>query len=392
MSPSQHGFQASAHVASTVTSTNVAPMGRNGLVGRPSSPLKIGLEAMQRWVLPQESCRTLEAKQQMPCHIFLSYAREDETRIEPLVRALEDQGWSVFWDRRIPSGQTWRSYIGKALTDARCVIVAWSRFSITSGWVSEEADEGKARNILVPVLLDAVEPPIGFRSVQAADLTNWQSEHPSPRFEHLLNDIGTLLNSTPTLPRSHGAADSKPGIFRRQSESKALSQWFVYIVALLLVLTGGANFWINRAKTAVSSPPIPIPSSPNQTTAGAAEGAAPSVKELEQRLKAANIVLSTGTSEDLDRVRNYFTGPKSAYHLLAVSCLQVLENDRLRKPGYLDMVDKWYTWLVGEKNYVSADGTLNLEKLKEAMVKAQNEYHGDGVTSFEQLIEPRVRH
>ena len=92
-------------------------------------------------------------KHEMPCYIFISYAREDETRIQPLVLALEMQGWSVFWDRRIPSGLT--SYIGKALTDARCVIVAWSRYSITSGWVSEEADEGKARNILVPVLLDA---------------------------------------------------------------------------------------------------------------------------------------------------------------------------------------------------------------------------------------------
>jgi hypothetical protein len=314
-------------------------------------------------------------KHEMQCDIFLSYAREDETRIQPLVLALEDQGWSVFWDRRIPSGQTWRSYISKALTDARCVIVAWSRYSITSGWVSEESDEGKARNILVPVLLDAVEPPIGFRSIQAADLTDWQSEHPSPRFEHLLNDIGTLLNTTPTLPRSHQAADPKPGIFRRQSEprlqeSKALSQWFVYagaLIALLLVLIAGGNYWMNRATT-------------------------PSVKELEQRLKAANIALSTGTSEDLDRVRKYFTGPKSAYHLLAVNCLQVLENQRLRKPGHLDMVDKWYTSLVGEKNYVSADGRLNLEKLKEAMVKAQDEYYGDGATSFEQLIESRVRH
>ena len=107
---------------------------------------------------------------------------------------------------------------------------------------------------------------------------------------------------------------------------------------------------MNRATTAVSSPPTPTSSSPIHTSAGPAEGAAPSVKELEQRLKAANIALSTGTSEDLDRVRKYFTGPKSAYHLLAVSCLQVLENQRLRKPGHLDMVDKWYTSLVGEKN------------------------------------------
>jgi len=62
--------------------------------------------------------------------VFISYAREDGGRVTELVSALERQGWSVFWDRRIPSGETWRSYIGKALDDARCVIVAWSPHSV----------------------------------------------------------------------------------------------------------------------------------------------------------------------------------------------------------------------------------------------------------------------
>ena len=38
--------------------------------------------------------------------IFISYAREDRNRIKPLAEALEKQGWSVFWDRTIPAGQT----------------------------------------------------------------------------------------------------------------------------------------------------------------------------------------------------------------------------------------------------------------------------------------------
>ena len=71
--------------------------------------------------------------------IFMAYAREDEERIQQLVQAFNDEGWTVFWDRRIPAGQTWRSYIGKALNDASCVTVAWSQDSITSDWVIEEA-------------------------------------------------------------------------------------------------------------------------------------------------------------------------------------------------------------------------------------------------------------
>ena len=64
--------------------------------------------------------------------IFFSYAHEDETRIREFVRALEEKGWVIFWDRRIPAGKTWQSYIGQALSDTKCVIVAWSNHSINS--------------------------------------------------------------------------------------------------------------------------------------------------------------------------------------------------------------------------------------------------------------------
>ena len=97
--------------------------------------------------------------------IFISYAREDQDAVRHLAAALEAQGWSVFWDRTIPTGETWRSYIGKALDDARCVVVAWTVDSIKSHWVQEEADDARARNVLMPVLLTPVSPPIGFRSI-----------------------------------------------------------------------------------------------------------------------------------------------------------------------------------------------------------------------------------
>jgi hypothetical protein len=77
--------------------------------------------------------------------IFLSYAREDQARAGDLAAALEQHGLTVFWDREVPPGQTWHSSIGAALTNARCVIVAWSRHSIAPQWAIEEASEGKDR-------------------------------------------------------------------------------------------------------------------------------------------------------------------------------------------------------------------------------------------------------
>jgi hypothetical protein len=132
--------------------------------------------------------------------IFISYAREDQARIRGLVSALEEQGWSVFWDRRIPAGKTWQSYIGRALSDAKCVIVAWSQHSITSDWVIEEANDGKKRGLLIPVLLDPVEPPLGFRGIQAADLNDWKPGSSSLSFDQLIQDIAGVAGGKPIRP------------------------------------------------------------------------------------------------------------------------------------------------------------------------------------------------
>jgi hypothetical protein len=61
-------------------------------------------------------------------------------------------------------------------------MAVWTVHSIVSDWVAEEAEEGKKRNILVPVFIDPVEPLIGFRSIQASDLTDWQTPSPGPFF------------------------------------------------------------------------------------------------------------------------------------------------------------------------------------------------------------------
>ena len=133
--------------------------------------------------------------------IFVSYAREDEERIRRLVSALEQRGWSVFWDHRIPAGQSWRSYIGRALDDARCAIVAWSRASVASEFVVEEAVRARRRGILVPVRLDPVDPPLGFGELNAADLCGWQPGTESAAFEQLAQDLAAVLARAPAPAR-----------------------------------------------------------------------------------------------------------------------------------------------------------------------------------------------
>lgn len=112
--------------------------------------------------------------------IFVAYAHEDRERVRSLAEALAGVGWSVFWDRTIPTGLTGHSFVGKELKEARCVVVAWSHHAIESEWVLEEAGDARQRQVLIPVLLDPVTPPLGFGSLQALDLTDWSGEAESP--------------------------------------------------------------------------------------------------------------------------------------------------------------------------------------------------------------------
>jgi hypothetical protein len=85
----------------------------------------------------------------VPGHdIFISYASADRPRVVPLVDALRQKGWSVWWDRTIPPGKTWDQVIEAALDAARCVIVLWSKESVKAHWVLTEAEEGRRRGIL----------------------------------------------------------------------------------------------------------------------------------------------------------------------------------------------------------------------------------------------------
>jgi TIR domain len=121
--------------------------------------------------------------------IFISYAREDIEAAQRLAMALEQQGWSVFWDRRIPAGRRFADIIAEQLAAARCVIALWSRAALASDWVLDEAEEARNRNVLAPAFIERVDPPMGFRRIHAADLVGWQGQPAHGGFQRLIEDI-----------------------------------------------------------------------------------------------------------------------------------------------------------------------------------------------------------
>jgi TIR domain/Bacterial Ig-like domain (group 2) len=140
--------------------------------------------------------------------IFLSYANEDRETARAVAGLLESAGCTVWWDRRIPAGRTWRSMIEEALREMRCMVVLWSTHSVESDWVKEEAEEARALGRLIPVLIEPVKPPVGFRSIQAADLTDWDGSRDSLGARQLIADIESLMGNPP--PRKLSDAEEGP--------------------------------------------------------------------------------------------------------------------------------------------------------------------------------------
>jgi hypothetical protein len=111
--------------------------------------------------------------------IFISYANEDRERTGRLAGALESRGWTVWWDRKIITGQAFDEAIERELETAKCVVVLWSRKSIASEWVRNEAALAAEREVLVPALFERVKLPLEFRRKQTADLVRCDGDgHP----------------------------------------------------------------------------------------------------------------------------------------------------------------------------------------------------------------------
>ena len=141
--------------------------------------------------------------------IFLSYARADVDCARKLADMVGRAGHDVWWDRELHGGSRFTSEIDKALRDAEAVIVLWSEASVESAWVQDEAAEGRDSNRLVPVVVDAVRPPLGFRQYQAIDLTDLRTGDQPRQLEELLRAVIKMAVPEQRKPEPQAAPPRK---------------------------------------------------------------------------------------------------------------------------------------------------------------------------------------
>jgi hypothetical protein len=143
--------------------------------------------------------------------VFISYKKEDAARVEPIARALARAGYEVWWDHSIPPGRSYREVIGAQLQSAKCVVVVWSRLSVDGQWVLDEADAGKQRNVLLPIMIDDVEIPYGFRQIEAARLTGWTGDANDHEWANALAAVAHFVGRPPGgAPKPFAVPTARP--------------------------------------------------------------------------------------------------------------------------------------------------------------------------------------
>jgi TolB-like protein len=147
--------------------------------------------------------------------IFLSYNREDQARAKLFAEAFEGQGFKVWWDVGLRTGEAYDEVTETALRTAKAVVVLWSKKSVQSRWVRAEATLADRNKTLVPCMIEPCERPIMFELTQTAELGHWDGSPTDKAWVAFLADVRRFIGRSdvalsPAPPSGSGRA-SPPG-------------------------------------------------------------------------------------------------------------------------------------------------------------------------------------
>ena len=145
--------------------------------------------------------------------LFISYARADRATARMFADGLAAEGFSVWWDASLHSGETFDEVIEQKLRDAGAVVVLWSPRSVGSRWVRAEATLADRRKKLVPAIIEPCDRPIIFELTHAADLCEWTGDLNDGHWRSFVDDLQRLLEARrneEAAAQEHSAAAPQP--------------------------------------------------------------------------------------------------------------------------------------------------------------------------------------
>ena len=166
--------------------------------------------------------------------IFISYSREDRRRVDPLVKALRRHGYSVWWDRDLAGGSRYLEETEAELKAAKAVLVVWTKTSVASHWVADEAGAARDMRKLVPVSLDGIMPPLGFRQFQVIDFADWKPAN-AARLAELTAAIARLVS-----PPGAASSTNEPPPARQPTRRRTMVIGGLAAACVAIAATAGA--------------------------------------------------------------------------------------------------------------------------------------------------------
>lgn len=147
--------------------------------------------------------------------IFISYSREDAAVARRFADAFADEGFDVWWDAALRSGENFDEVIEKALRAAKAVVVLWSPRSVASRWVRAEATLADRNGTLAPVIIELCDRPIIFELTHTANLCHWTGDAADVAWRIFVQDVQRLVEigrpaSAPTTPSGTRPTGNEP--------------------------------------------------------------------------------------------------------------------------------------------------------------------------------------
>lgn len=146
--------------------------------------------------------------------VFISYSRENRDCIAQLAAALDADGFQVWWDRRLQSGDEFSTEIEREIEAARAVLVCWSASASASRWVRDEASAAADAGKLFALTLDGSIPPIGHRQYHAIDFSAWTGDPSDAPYPDLAATLRARVNGR-VAPQAATPAPSTAAPARR---------------------------------------------------------------------------------------------------------------------------------------------------------------------------------